>query len=77
MDLFWILYIISVPIAFVSYWIAVTLCYNTIYWKNITRGDFILGLILSLFPILNGVLIIVALGYYLYETGWLNKKVFK
>ena len=77
MDLFWILYIIFVPIAFVSYWIAVTLCYNTIYWKDITRGDFILGLILSLFTVLNGVLIIVGLGYYLYETGWLNKKVFK
>lgn len=76
--MFWILYFLFIPIAMLCCWIECTLSYNgVINWKNITIGQFLGCISVSLWPAVNIIVSIICLIDLLSSTGWLNKPLFR
>ena len=75
---FWILYTIVALISFVSFWASITIDdYGKVHMKRISRGEFVLGIIVSAIPIVNVISAVVMSATYFFQTDWYNKPLFK
>ena len=75
---FWILYAIVALISFVSFWASITIDdYGKVHMKRISRGEFVLDIIVSAIPIVNAISAVISSATYFFQTDWCNKPLFK
>jgi hypothetical protein len=58
-----IIYFIWIPICFIGHWAWMCAYNHKVNWKNITIGEFLIGILYSIVPLVNFIVTLIASDY--------------